>query len=224
MDSNQIKKKARKLGANLVGIASVDRFSDAPEGFKPRGIYADAESVIVYAKRVPVTILSAQSAIPCTFVNNLMTTAVDNLSIQLSLWLEDNGIGTVMIPSDDPYEHWEPERSYGRAILSLRHAGLLAGLGFLGRNTLLINEKYGNMIQLGALLVNRELEPDPVIEGECPEDCRLCIENCPPHALDGKTVKQRLCRPLSNHINEKGYTIKKCNICRSICPLALGIR
>jgi epoxyqueuosine reductase len=222
MVSDQIKEKVRGLGADIVGIAPVGRFADAPQGFKPQDIFADARSVIVYAKRVPATTLAAQSPIPYTLVNSFMTNIVDNLSIELSLWLEDQGAGAVMIPSDDPYEHWEPERSYGRAILSLRHAGWLAGLGFLGRSTLLINEKYGNMIQLGAMLTDNELEPDALTDGVCPEDCRLCIENCPPSALDGKTVNQKLCRPISNHVNEKGFTIKKCNTCRSVCPLALG--
>lgn len=222
MNSSQIKDKTRELGADIVGIAPINRFSDAPQGFKPRDIYADAKSVIAFAKRVPATTLAAQSPIPYTFVNDFMTNVLDSLSINLSLWLEDIGIGAVMIPSDDPYEHWEPERCYGRAILSLRHAGWLAGLGFLGRSTLLINEELGNMILLGAMLVNRELEPDAIITGKCPDNCNLCIDNCPVNALDGKTVNQKLCRPLSNYVNEKGYTIKKCNICRSICPLALG--
>lgn len=58
--------------------------------------------------------------------------------MEVSLRLEKQGIGAVPIPSSDPYEHWEPERLHGRAILSLRHAGYLAGLGVLGKNTLLI--------------------------------------------------------------------------------------
>jgi epoxyqueuosine reductase len=223
MVSNQIKKKVRELGADVVGIASVDRFGDAPQGFRPADIYADAKSVVCYGVRIPVTPLRAASPVPYTLVNDFMASVVDNLSIRLSLWLEDQGIGVVMIPSDDPYEHWDAQRMYGRAILSLRHAGWLAGLGFLGRSTLLINEEYGNMIQLGAILINEEVEPDTIVEGQCPADCSMCIDNCPVNALDGKTVNQQLCRPLSNYVNEKGYTIKKCNICRSVCPLALEI-
>jgi epoxyqueuosine reductase len=220
MDSNRIKEKVLELGADLVGIASVNRFAEAPEGFRPIDIYKDAKSVICYAKRLPTTPLSAQSPIPYTFVNSFMATVVDNLSIQLSLWLEDMGVGAVLIPSDDPYEHWDAQRTYGRAILSLRHAGRLAGLGFLGKNNLLINEKYGSMIQLGAVLVDLEIEPDPLTEGNCPADCSLCIDNCPVQALDGKTVNQKLCRPLSNYVNERGFTIKRCNTCRRVCPLA----
>lgn len=224
MKGKEIKETVQNLGADIVGIASVDRFQDAPQGFKPTDIYADAKSVVCYGVRIPATPLRAASPVPYTLVNDFMAGVVDNLSIRLSSWLEDKGLGAVMIPSDDPYEHWEPERLYGRAILSLRHAAQLAGLGFLGRNTLLINEKCGNMLQLGAVLINKEEEPDTIVDGQCPADCSLCIDNCPAKALDGATVNQKLCRPLSNHVNEKGYTIKRCNTCRQVCPLALRIR
>ncbi|MDP3177129.1 MAG: hypothetical protein Q8M76_04445 [Spirochaetaceae bacterium] len=48
-----------------------------------------------------------------------------------------------------------------RDSLSLKHAGLLAGLGKIGRNSLLINEVYGNMIWMSAVLTSAMLEPDP---------------------------------------------------------------
>ncbi|MGB2698068.1 MAG: hypothetical protein WBD28_09475 [Candidatus Zixiibacteriota bacterium] len=139
--------------------------------------------------------------------------------------MENYGIKAVLIPTDDPYEHWEPERSYGRAILSLRHAGHLAGLGVLGRNTLLLNKDYGNMVQIGAVLVDIELQEDPIATYEgCPPDCSICIDSCPQGALDGKTVNQQLCRPLSNYITEKGYILKRCNLCRRVCPYNVGIK
>ena len=129
-----------------------------------------------------------------------------------------------MIPSDDPYESWDQENQHGRAILSLRHAGMLAGLGKLGKNNLLINEKYGNMIQIGALLSDCELEYDRLADYEaCPEGYSLCLKSCPKNALDGTTVLQIECRKLANYNNEKGYVLKKCWICRKVCPNAAGL-
>jgi epoxyqueuosine reductase QueG len=134
------------------------------------------------------------------------------------------GIEAVPIPSDEPYEHWEHERSYGRAVLSLRHAGHLAGLGVLGRNTLLMNEDYGNMVWLGAILIDIELEGDPLADYEgCPPHCDICIDTCPAGALDGKTVTQELCRPAMFHRTGKGHMLYKCYLCRRVCPYALGI-
>lgn len=78
------------------------------------------------------------------------------------------------------------------------------------------------MIQIGALLLEIELDGDPIIDQSCPENCNLCIDNCPTKALDGKTVDQKKCRPLSNYISEKGYILKKCYLCRKICIRAKG--
>ncbi len=221
----RIKSIAQELGADLCGIAPVERFSNAPEGFKPNDIYGKARSVIVHAKRLPVEILYAESPVPYTHVNSLMALEVDRLSLQLSLRLQDMGIRNVMIPSDDPYESWDREQQHGRAILSMRHAGVLAGLGKLGKNNLLINETYGNMIQIGALLIDCELDYDSLAEYDvCPEGCSLCITSCPRNALDGNTVVQIECRKSANYKNEKGYIVKKCWTCRKVCPHSSGLK
>jgi epoxyqueuosine reductase QueG len=223
-DSKLIKEIIKGLGADLCGIAPVDRFNEAPKGFHPRDIYKDSKSVVVFAKRLPLESLFATSCVPYTYVNDIITRKVDELGFEVALELEDQGIRAVPIPSDDPYEYWEPENSYGRAILSLRHAGYLAGLGVLGKNNLLINKELGNMIQIGAVLVPFELEGDDIATYEgCPANCNICIESCPVKALDGKTVDQKLCRPRSNYRTEKGYVLKKCNECRKVCPSCRGI-
>jgi epoxyqueuosine reductase QueG len=219
-----VRQKARELGADLCGIAPVDRFRNAPEGFRPDDIYRKAKSVIVYAKRLPVEILYAESPIPYTQVNSLMALEVDQLSLKFSLCLQGRGIRNVMIPSDDPYESWNQEKQHGQAILSMRHAGVLAGLGRLGRNNLLINETYGNMIQLGAILADCEFDYDQLAGYEvCPDGCSLCLRSCPQHALDGTTVVQSECRKLANYRHEKGYILKKCWTCRKVCPNATGL-
>lgn len=223
-DSLKIKATIIGLGADLCGIASSERFHKAPKGFHPTDIYNDCQSVIVFAKRVPTAPLFIDNCVPYTHVNTLMMQEVDRLTLNISLTLEELRIKNVIIPTDDPYEYWESEQMYGRAILSLRHAGYLAGLGVLGKNNLLINEKFGNMIQIGAVLVPIKLQPDPIATYEgCLENCTLCLDSCPQSALDGKTVNQKLCRPLSNFRSEKGYILKKCNICRKVCPNALGL-
>lgn len=225
IDSKSVKEIIIGLGADLCGIAPVDRFKDAPEGFHPKDIYKNSKSIVVFAKRLPIESLFATSCVPYTYVNNIITQKIDELGFEVALKLEDQGTKAVPIPSDDPYEYWEPENKYGRAILSLRHAGYLAGLGVLGKNTLLINKQFGNMIQIGALLVPIELEGDEIATYKgCPSDCNICVESCPVNALEGETVNQKLCRPISNFRTEKGYILKKCNECRKVCPLFKGIK
>lgn len=225
ISSEELKTKTRTLGADLVGIAPANRLKNAPQGFKPTDIYADCKSVLVFAKRTPKTTLYAFNPATYTWVLDTMSWLIDQLTMQLTYWLEDKEVGVVPVPANDPYEHWDADQQYGRATLSMRHAGHLAGLGVLGKNTLLTNEQFGNMIEIGSVLLDTELEPDNIaVYDGCPADCRLCIDACTAKALDGETVNQKLCRPLSNVVNERGYTIKRCNTCRQVCPLALGIK
>jgi epoxyqueuosine reductase len=225
IDSQIIRERIKDLGADLCGFAPIDRFNGAPSGFHPHDIYKDCKTVIVFAKRVPYSLFSATNCIPYSHFSSIIVNEVDVLTLKVVRMLEEFDIGCVPIPSDDPYEHWEPERLYGRAILSLRHAGYLAGLGILGKNTLLINEKFGNMIQLGAVLANVELEGDNIANYKaCIENCQICFESCPQGALDGITVNQKACRHHSIYQTEKGYILKRCNLCRMSCPNALGIR
>lgn len=224
MNSKTIKNIAYELGADLCGIASVEKFKDAPSGFNPSDIYSKCKSVVVFAKRVPSGALYAENCIPHTYVSEVIVQEVNRLGAQLCLTLEDLGIVSVPIPSDDPSEYWESENQYARGILSLRHVGYLAGLGVMGKNTLLVNEKYGNMIQIGAVLVDIELESDKIADFTvCKENCTLCIDKCPQKALDGETVNQKNCRVLSNFVTERGFVLKKCHLCRSVCPNSLGL-
>jgi len=221
----KIKKVAFDKGVDLFGIASVDRFKNAPQGFHPKDIYSKTESVIAFAIKLPAETLFAENPIPFTHVNTLAMQKLDAMTFDISRDLDNMGIRNVLIPCDDPYEFWDQDKQEGRGILSMRHAGVLAGLGKLGRNNLLINKIYGNMIEIGALLTDEKLEPDPLAYYEvCPPKCRICLDNCPQNALTGKSVIQKKCRPLSNYRTEKGFVIKKCFECRKRCPNALGIK
>ena len=73
MDSTRIKQLAADLGADLCGIATEERFSGAPDGFRPRDIYSKCRSVIVIAKRVPHECVNADVAKSRAFYSILFT-------------------------------------------------------------------------------------------------------------------------------------------------------
>lgn len=118
---------------------------------------------------------------------------MDALAIDLSYNLKSMNAKAVPLNSIGPTE-WDNKEKKSKGILSLKHAGELAGMGKIGKNTLLINDKYGIMIWLSAVLTSMKLEPDPITTYEgCIKDCTLCLDNCPVKALDGISIIQSKC-------------------------------
>ncbi|MDP4088556.1 MAG: epoxyqueuosine reductase [Bacillota bacterium] len=213
-----------ELGADLCGIANVDRFSGAPAGFNPTDIYSECKSVIVFARRMPRGTACVNPRIVYNKANDMNLEELDRIGFAASIEVEKLGCTAVPVPSDSPYEYWDSDKMEGRGILSMRHAALLAGLGSLGKNTLLINKKYGNMINIGAVLTTLDLKSDPLSEEMCISSCRLCLNSCPQKALDAQTVNQKLCRQYAYGSNKRGYSVCNCNSCRIVCPRAFGLR
>ena len=219
-----IKKLVMDLGADDCGIADADRFFGAPEGFHPRDIYPDCQAAIVFVKRLPKALLSANPRICYTHATDVSVFELDRIANAAALGIEDLGALAMPLPSDSPYDAWDQATLTGKGILSMRHAAKFAGLGSLGKNTLLVHPAFGNMVNIGAILTNLNLQSDPLCEELCLPNCRLCIESCPQQALGNDMVDQSRCRPYTSVTNERGFSLFNCNRCRLVCPLRFGIR
>lgn len=220
----EVKSRAIELGADLCGIASIDRFCDAPDGFHPADVIKGCKSVIATAVRFPVSTLSCSSQAAYTFVRNSLVAKIDAITFQLASDLEKLGSLAVPIPSSDPYDYWDDARRHGQGIISLKHAAVQAGLGRMGKNTLLVNNQFGNMIWLGAVLVDKVLTADPLADYQpCMAECRICLDSCPAQALDGTSIVQRKCREVSGKSSPGGGMVYACNLCRKLCPQHQGM-
>lgn len=85
LDSNKIKEIMKSLGADLCGIASVDRFEDAPKGYHPIDVFPACKSVISFGYRFPVATLLCESHIPYTQVRNTITPKMDMIALNFFL-------------------------------------------------------------------------------------------------------------------------------------------
>jgi epoxyqueuosine reductase len=113
-----------------------------------------------------------------------------------------------------------------------REAAARSGVGFYGKNTLLITRRHGSWVVLGTLVTEVELEPTPPLDLDCGE-CRLCIDACPTDALDEPgTLDSTRCLsywtqapepPPAQYRGELGAQVYGCDICQDVCPWNRGI-
>jgi epoxyqueuosine reductase len=113
-----------------------------------------------------------------------------------------------------------------------REAAARSGVGFYGKNTMLITRRHGSWVVLGTLVTTAELEPTPALDLDC-GSCRLCIDACPTGALDDPgTVDANKCLSYwtqSKHSAPEPYRealedrVYGCDICQDVCPWNRGI-
>jgi epoxyqueuosine reductase len=113
-----------------------------------------------------------------------------------------------------------------------REAAARAGVGFYGKNTMLITKRFGSWVVLGTLVTDVDLEPTPPLELDCGQ-CRLCIDACPTGALDDPgTLDSTKCLsywtqspqaiPVA-YREELGDQVYGCDICQDVCPWNRGV-
>ena len=223
MESMLIKEYAIGLGAHACGIASVASFEKAPAGFHPKDVFSQCKSVVVFIKQMPIDAIFAENPVPYTHAAYKTYEEIDRIAMELCRFFQKNNIKAVLIPADVPYISWDQENMHGKGILSLKHSAVLAGLGIMGKNTLFMNDTLGNMVYIGAVLIDEEVEPDRRVDDfRCPENCRRCLDVCPQQAMDGVTVNQKLCREKSFFKTGRGWDLYNCSECRKVCLYRTG--
>ena len=100
------------------------------------------------------------------------------IGIDIAHFLHERTYPTLPLPSSG----WAGGPKGHHGVFSHRHAAVLAGLGGIGLNNLLLTPKYGPRVRLNSIITTAELQPDPLVaEKLCrEEECMLCMkaENC----------------------------------------------
>jgi epoxyqueuosine reductase len=113
-----------------------------------------------------------------------------------------------------------------------REAAARSGVGFYGKNTMLITRRHGSWVVLGTLVTRADVEPTPPLDADC-GSCTLCIEACPTGALDEPGVLDAtrclswttqssapVPEPMRLALEDRVYG---CDICQDVCPWNRGI-
>ena len=239
-----IRQQAVRLGFSPVGITSATLPS--PHGqFLERWLDRGYHGEMAYMARAPQRRVDATVVLPG---------AKSIISLALNYFPGDHGAPvydhsgkvaryawgtdyhTVIEQKLEAFEQWLRERE--PALQSRRyvdHGPVLeravaqeAGLGFIGKNTMLITESFGSWVFLAELITNLDLSPDRPQTSQC-GSCRLCLDACPtgaitaPYELDATRCISYLTIELKGPIPERrragiGEWVFGCDVCQEVCP------
>jgi epoxyqueuosine reductase len=246
MTSADIKRKARELGFDACGIAPVDDFPELrffaewlDRGYAGEMAYlhrsadrrADVRRVLPSAKSVIVTATVYNVDRPYS------TACADPHRAQIAryAWGDDyhdvvgNRLDRLLAwMRDAAGEAFEARRYVDTGPVQERVYAQHAGIGWIGKNTCVINPDHGSWLFLGEIICTLSLEPDSPALDQC-GTCTLCLEACPtgaivePGVLDSTrcisylTIERR--GPLPAALRSAvGAHVYGCDICQEVCP------
>jgi len=240
MNAAELTAVADELGLDVIGAAQVAAYAGTERHIaerRARGLFADMQFTM------------ARPEVSC-HPERLLDGARTVISAALCYYADapDQSAGTGRLPRytwNDAYaELREKLGALGRRLGGEyrvlvdendhvdREAAARSGVGFYGKNTLLITRRHGSWVVLGTLVTERELEPTSPLTTDCGE-CRLCIDACPTDALDEPGVLDAT-RCLSYWTQSRAPIpvefrapledrVYGCDICQDVCPWNRGV-
>lgn len=106
-----------------------------------------------------------------------------------------------------------------------RYIANLCGIGFIGKNNMLITKKYGSYVFLGEIITNLELDEDEPLMCQCGE-CNLCLKACPTGSINEDMDNPNICLSYitqKKQIEDSWFSklqgrIFGCDSCQKVCP------
>ncbi|AHF06034.1 epoxyqueuosine reductase [Desulfitobacterium metallireducens] len=119
------------------------------------------------------------------------------------------------------------------ALFSFKFACVNAGLGWIGKNDILVTEEYGPRVRLSAILINYDLPIGcPIDKSKCPPICNVCVNACPHNALTGhqwnistkreELIDFKLCNQKRSLFLKTHHRKNSCGLCMISCPLGIA--
>ena len=221
--TEKVRAFVKERGATLVGVASTDSFSKAPQGHRPKEFLPLAKSVISIGLGInKSSILQLPKTMKEYKMNYDVTNVrLNNLAWETARFLENLGYEALAVPASSPYDK---EKNFGD--ISHKHVAVAAGLGKFGLNNLVLTLDYGPYVRFVTVITSAPLKPDKPFDRDIclREKCLKCIKACPPGALEkgvyngteGWRIDKEKCHDYIHAIS--GGDV--CGLCIKACPVA----
>ncbi|MCG8643859.1 MAG: 4Fe-4S dicluster domain-containing protein [Desulfobacterales bacterium] len=182
--TRELKEKIREWGGDRVGIASVEPLKALP--VDPLDLLEPFTTAVSIAIRLPWATFGDIKDRPTLIYDEVYQTAnslLNKLAFKTACYLEDDGYYSIPIPASQMTD----EKNWYGAI-SHKAVARMAGLGWQGKNLLLVTPEYGSSVRLITILTSAPLTVDTPVENRCGK-CTRCQEACPAGAIKGVNTK-----------------------------------
>ncbi len=173
---NDIEAIATEMGATVFGVALLDNLETIPCQIDLTGY----RCALSYGYKLSDTVVEDIVDHPTRtyqYHYRQVNLLLDQIGLRLTACITRFGGQAFPVPSSQIID-WDNLLGH----LSHKAIARLAGLGWIGRNNLLVHPQYGSRLRLASVLTNLELPPDSPIEGDC-GTCYRCLEFCPGGAI-----------------------------------------
>ncbi len=212
---DQLKDQALGLGFRLFGVADIGTLK--AEFLFPPEVIKDLNYGITLGFPLQSQVLAEISDRPTPLyfnhyrqVNNFL----DQSALKLAALIQEQGYKAMPIPASQVID-WQNQKGH----LSHKKIAVAGGLGWIGRNNLLVTLSYGAQLRLVTILTDMPLAVDKALAADC-ADCRACIAVCPAKAIREKSQDfdhQACCAALKEFQKQKYVSQAICGICVKAC-------
>lgn len=238
--TDELRRRGAELGLDALGVAAAEAYVETERHIRERrarGLFGRLRfttarpEVSCHPERLVEGARSVVAAALCYYVPESELAAGEG-RLPRYAWRDGYGalreaLETLGRELDEPYRVLVDSNDHVD-----REAAARAGLGFYGKNTMLITPRHGSWVVLGTLVTAAELEPTPPLRAGCGA-CTRCIEACPTGALDEPGVLDATaCLSYWTQVPDaipEGYRealgprVYGCDICQEVCPWNRGV-
>lgn len=211
----ELKKISQDSGADLFGVADISGIRG--EFLLSGKIIKKFDKAICLGTQLSRPVLEEIELAPTRLyfhhyrtLNNFL----DQLALKVASYIQKKGFWALAIPASQILD-WEEQKAH----LSHKSIGRLSGLGWIGRNNLLVSPSLGSQFRLVSILTDMPLEADKPLKRDCGE-CRLCVSVCPAGAIgdDPQSFDHQRCFAKLKEF-QKQHLVSQyiCGVCVKAC-------
>ena len=211
MFEKEIKSLLLAHGADDCGFCALGE--DAAPGFER---YGYAVSIVKALSRAVVSTITDRPGMIYFQHYRAVNSKLDQLALDVVSFIESKGAYALPVAASQSV----PGNKY-HGIFSHKTAATKAGIGFVGRNNLLMHPRFGPCLRLATVLTDLPLERKSERAASYPcEGCDICVRACPAGALNSGFDPEKCSSYMKNFRDEGRGAV--CGLCMKACPLTRG--